>query len=425
MRKQPLAGPTSESRPYGRILAALVLCVTLSAIVYSVSAERTPTQTAASATLDTHLFLPAIRTDQVPIVAPIPQVVDEVFLVDSFCPHDVHVNPYNGFVYAPAVGDYNVNGDEHNSVAILKDDQLFATVYTGEWPSHVVSKPGTDLTFMTNLHGNVTVFNKSAIVYELGVTFDPYAVLYNPVNDYVYVSDLHNGLMKIFNGTTYEVVKETFDTGAGDLHEMALNPQTGEVFLANWGLGRVAVIEGTETTDIIQAGWGADFLLYDEATRYLYVSHSAPNAQYPHNISIIRDREVVATFQTAIASLEIAHDPYTGYVYFTNPSDDSVTVLRDGQFVTNIAVGDRPRSMAIDPLTGYVYVANFDGNTVSVIKGTTVVATLPVGDNPSGVAVNPVTHTAYVVNKRFHQERDPFGRTIDVCDDRPSIHIIR
>ncbi len=119
---------------------------------------------------------------------------------------------------------------------MVKDDQLVKLVYSGDWPSHATDKPGTNETYITNLHGNVSVFHNEVIVNEPN-TYDPYGIVYNPVNDYVYVSDLHNGLMGVFDFADYQLVKQFDDTGAGDLHELTVNPINGEVHAANWGIG--------------------------------------------------------------------------------------------------------------------------------------------------------------------------------------------
>ncbi|MCO5184905.1 MAG: YncE family protein [Anaerolineae bacterium] len=422
MPQQQHSSDAEISRTFGRIAVVAILAACVIAILIL---TPSPAQTETAADNDT--FLPLVQYELSPLVdLPIPQVVDSVPLTGAYCPHYVHVNPTSGYVYVPSVGVTSaaLNEEPISRVSVVKDDQLVKLVYSGDWPSHATDKPGTNETYITNLHGNVSVFHNEVIVNELITPYDPYGIVYNPVNDYVYVSDLHNGLMGVFDSADYQLVKQ-FDTGAGDLHELTVNPINGEVYAANWGLGRVAYIEDTETTALVQAGWGNDYVHYVPETRLLYVTHSAPSPEYPHNISILKDRAVIATIFTAARSFGIDSNPYTGYVYVTNPNNNTVTVLKGTDVIANIAVGDQPWSISVDPYSGYVFVVNLKDETVSVIKELEVVETLEGFEDPMWVDVDPVTHTAYVANKAFHLETDPFGRNIEVCDRRAALTIIR
>lgn len=422
---QPQHTPEAgNNRSFGRITAIAMLGVCMLAILILTAY---PAQSERAVGSDTATYLPLVQYELSPLVdLPLPEIVDSVPLTGAYCPHYVHVNPYSGYVYVPSVGVTTAALDEEpiSRVSVVKDDELVSLVYSGDWPSHADDKPGTNETYITNLHGNVSVFRDAVIVNELITPYDPYGIVYNPVNDYVYVSDLHNGLMGVFDSADYQLVKQ-FDTGAGDLHELTVNPINGEVYAANWGLGRVAYIEGTETTALVQAGWGNDYVHYDATTRLLYVTHSAPSPEYPHNISILKDRAVIATIFTAVRSFGIDSNPYTGYVYVTNPNNNTVTVLKGTDVVANIPVGDQPWSISVDPYSGYVFVVNLRDETVSVIKELEVVETLEGFEDPMWVDVDPVTNTAYVANKAFHLETDPFGRMIEVCDRRAALTVIR
>jgi YVTN family beta-propeller protein len=433
--KEPVANQGHLPQPIRRISMIVALTLVIIALVAVIQLRSAPIEAAASSA-DT-AFMPMIVANPSPLInLPIPQVDGQIMLPESYCPHYAHVNSYSGYGYVGSVGvtSADLNAETINRVAIIKDDSLIKTVYTGDWPSHATSKPGTNETYYTNLHGNVTIFHDDNIFSEFVTPFDPYSLVYNPVNNYLYVSDLHNGIMAVFNTGDYTLVKQ-FDTGAGDLHELAVNPTTGEVYAANWGLGRVAFINDTATTKLVQAGWGNDYVLYNPDTRYLYVTHSAPSLEYPHNISVLKDGNVVATLSSSNKSFDIALNPYTGYLYVTNPDYNTVSILKGTEVIANVPVGNRPWSIDVDPATGYVFVVNVGNEnvepqlppSVSILKGTEVVSTITtdLGEDPVWVAVDPVTHTTYIVNKAFHLETDPFGRKIEVCDPRASVTILR
>ena len=123
--------------------------------------------------------------------------------------------------------------------------------------------------------------------------------------------------------------------------------------------------------------------------------------------------------------MDVAVDPVTGYAYFANEDNDTVTVVQGETFIATIPVGNRPWSVAVNPESGYVFVANRDDNTISVIRGAVVVATLPGGAEPFAVAVDEAHDLTYVANRASHIVCNPQDQCEEVCDPNASVTVIR
>jgi YVTN family beta-propeller protein len=219
----------------------------------------------------------------------------------------------------------------------------------------------------------------------------------------IFVSDFQRGIMLIYDVQTRTVTEKDVLSGPRDV---ATDPLTGYVYVANFNLGTVTVIDGLteETVDEISTSGGPNGLAIDEVDGLLYVS------------DFVNDRVVVIDLASGEVLDMIAVGPgpdgirvdEDGYVWVSNYGDGSVTVLppyfggsasAQGDAET-IQVGGEAQALAINPLTDHVFVANYGDDTVSVIDRLSreVTATLDVGDGPASVAVSPVAGMVYVGN---------------------------
>ena len=138
---------------------------------------------------------------------------------------------------------------------------------------------------------------------------------------------------------------------------IAVNPNTGKVYVANEFSNTVSVIE-TETDKVKSTINAGDF---------------------PYGIDT---------------------NPLNNRVYVTNRGSNTVSVI-DGSIdskLLDISVGKSPVGIAVNPTANWIYVTNLDDGTLSVIDGITngVIDTIPVGKAPYSVAVNPLTNMLYV-----------------------------
>jgi YVTN family beta-propeller protein len=182
---------------------------------------------------------------------------------------------------------------------------------------------------------------------------------------------------------------------------IAVNPNTGKVYVANEFSNTVSVID-TET-DMIKSTINV--------------------GDFPYGIDT---------------------NPLNNRVYVTNRGSNTVSVI-DGSIDTkllDISVGKSPVGIAVNPTANWIYVTNLNEGTLSVIDGITngVIDTLPVGTAPYGVAVNPLTNTLYVsdivsdtvsvidgetnnITNKITVGKQPTGLTIDITEGSNKLYV--
>lgn len=347
---------------------------------------------------------------------PFPEIIADVPLPDAACPNDIAVNPLSGYAYLANPGN--------NTASIISGTQHISTQPVGEWPSRFDVDPNSTRAFLAVLRDTqISMFDYDDLLINLPTHGEAFDVVYNPVNNYIYASDLFSHI-NIYDGFTLEHVGD-IDLAAGWVLGLAVNTSTGRVYAAGWETGQVFEIEGTELISTVQAGWGVLELAVDPNTGYVYAAHSAPSEEYPQNISVMKDGELLATYITGARSMDVAVNPVTGLAYFVNSEENTVTVLHGPDMVGGVGVGESPWSVAVNPLTNRVFIANRNDNTITVLNETVPLTTLDGGLEPFVVEVDPARGLTYVANRASHVECDELGRCDTVCDPYASVTVIR
>jgi YVTN family beta-propeller protein len=181
--------------------------------------------------------------------------------------------------------------------------------------------------------------------------------------------------------------------------DLAANPATGMVYVANCGSDTVSVINDSldKIVTTIRVGSEPCGIAVDPNTNMVYVANSASNS-----VAIIDGltNNVVKNIPVGNNPIAVAIDPGLRQIYVANRGSNTLSVI-DGateKVVSNIKVGISPLGVAVNPNTNTVYVANRDSSNISVINGLSnvVIKTVSVGIAPSKIAVNPITNKVYV-----------------------------
>jgi len=295
-----------------------------------------------------------------------------------------------------------------NNVSVFRERTFLTDIATGEWPTDVASDPASARTWVTNLHSGVSLLQGTSQIALVPPAFEPYGVAFNPVNGYVYVSDL-DSKVQIINGsqevTTLNLVNPLTGKGAGSMQPIVADPRTGLVYAASLEYGRLYVIEDTHVAASVQIGWGPVNMALDSVHGLLYVAHSEPNADYPHDISVVDLDTLNVTFIDPVpgqinTSRDVAVDPISGLAYVTNPDRDTVTVVKGTSAVATIAVGKQPWGIGINPNDGYVFVTNRESNDVSILRSGMLFDTVAIqGKSPFAVGVDTNNNDIYIANR--------------------------
>jgi uncharacterized protein len=230
---------------------------------------------------------------------------------------------------------------------------------------------------------------------NVGAGQQPVAVAVNENTGRVYIVNHDSASVTVIDGKTRSAIA-TVSTGRGP-EGIAVNPLTDRVYVANAGDSSVTVIDGATSMVVatVPTGSYCQAVAVNPATNKIYVANN-----YAHSVTVIDGvTNETTTVRAGQGPRGIVVNPVTNKVYTVNYGSKDATVI-DGAKYTSTAVptGKHPWAVAVDSRTNKTYVINEDSASVSIIDGATgAVKDVAVGDIPFAVAVNPAANKAYVL----------------------------
>jgi YVTN family beta-propeller protein len=188
----------------------------------------------------------------------------------------------------------------------------------------------------------------------------------------------------------------------GQPGQLAINPTTDMIYVANTTLNTVTVVDGSSNQVVTNIAMPSMpfALAVNSVTNRVYVTTGSPS-----NSIVVIDglsNTVTATISNASPGL-IAVNPLTNLVYFSSLST-SLGVL-DGstnQIVDTIVTADGIQGIAVNPVTNRIYLAeSTPGVQMVVVDGSTNVPTtfqIPNSCFLTNVAVDSALNRVYVVD---------------------------
>jgi DNA-binding beta-propeller fold protein YncE len=390
-----------------RTLAALgLVLIALLFIFWLLSWRATPTSLAQenSGAAFLPLQMAPLPTPTIPAPTPTPgppaQFVKNIPLPKAQCPNNAGFNRVSGIMYVA-----NIYSD---SLSVFYNREFVGDISTGEWPRAIASDPDSSRSWVTTMHTGTALFEGTAQIGMVPRDYEPYSLAFNPINGYVYVTDL-NGSIQVIDGATLVKTINLSDPVTGDgggwILSIIVDPHTGLVYASSWEYGRLYVIEGTEVIDSMQLGAGPANMAFDDVRGLIYVAHSAPNELYPHDISVVDVKTLSVSYvDTSPGQLnqaaDVVVDVRSGLAYVTNPKLDSVTILDGTTIVGKVGVGEQPWGIGVNPNDGYVFVTNRESNDVSILLNGALLATVEVqGKDPFALGVDTNNNDIYILNR--------------------------
>ena len=192
----------------------------------------------------------------------------------------------------------------------------------------------------------VAVINGGTLISNVTVGDHPNGIVYNPSNGYVYTVNRGTAAtqssVSIIDGTT---VVATVTLGPGYDERLGVNSKDAITLWGNTYYG------------------GTDIAAVDPNTGYVYVSNWGANT-----VSVISGTTLLATLPVGLHPNSIVYNPVTGLVYVANTGDDTVMVIRGSEVVQTITVGDYPIDLAVDTQSGLIYTVNRRSDSLSTIR---------------------------------------------------------
>ncbi|MBX7222953.1 MAG: YncE family protein [Blastocatellia bacterium] len=186
--------------------------------------------------------------------------------------------------------------------------------------------------------------------------------------------------------------------------ELALNPATSRLYVANRTSNSISVIDTQKNTVLanIPLNGKPRGLAVNQNSNRIYTSLEASKS-----LAVIDGATNMVTGNLSLGFAPtslggIAVNPQTNRIYVTNGNLNQIAVI-DGssnRLLDLVVVGASPAGVAVNEITNRVYVANEEGNSMTVLDGASnaLVKVVFVELAPRGVAVNPVTNRVYVAN---------------------------
>jgi DNA-binding beta-propeller fold protein YncE len=208
--------------------------------------------------------------------------------------------------------------------------------------------------------------------------------------------------------------------GIGNTHGVFYSPTTKRLFVADGESGDVKVFSGEDYSLIktIPVAHGADWMIYDPHSHFIYVNNGGEDAGMDHSLITAVDTvriEKVADIPIPTPSLEasvVDSEKQLLYVNLVDEASVAVVDLRKRQMMGKWKLpgsGHRNMAITLDPVRSRLYVATRD----SQMHGSIVVldtadghsvATLPIGGWADGIFVDRKRQRVYASTGVGHIE---------------------
>jgi YVTN family beta-propeller protein len=228
----------------------------------------------------------------------------------------------------------------------------------------------------------------------------------NPNTGYVYVANYGNGPntgtagVSVINSNTGQVTAAILiDAGVSSL---AVDTSTNRIYAVSGGNNGVSVIDGnsnTVTNTLLTGLTNVDGISIDPINHLmLAVTYNGTVQTYSTLTNTPGASSLIGGTLTQIAT-----NTATGISYILSANTDTLYVVQDDTLdvLQTIPVGSGSSAVAVNPDTNLIYVINSSDNTVSVINGNTnqVTGTIPLSSSPKNIAIDAETNLIYVTNE--------------------------
>ncbi len=237
-------------------------------------------------------------------------------------PANVTVEPQSGWAYV--VSGYRKEADGirrvvEGNVTVISGTQVIGAVPLGQvLATHVVADPVSGYVYVGCVSGNVIIIRGREETARFRAEATILAMDVDPRTGDVYVLTAYGELILFRKGERVAAANVEEDLA---VQNMQVHPTTGMVYIVTVG-GRVRVVREMEVVEEVVAGWGARKMAIDPVTGNVYVANFEDDT-----VTVIHGTEVLATIDVGWYPYGIGVNPVNGWVYVSNTNEHSVTVL--------------------------------------------------------------------------------------------------
>jgi len=289
------------------------------------------------------------------------------------------------------------------------------TISVGNGPFGVAIDPINHEVLVTNRYANsVSVISTTSetVIATISVDQDPVYIIPWPGSQHptwFFVANEFGHDISVIDSSTNKVIQTYQNDNLNNLHGMAIDPNTGLLFVAGDESNNVYVIDVSngqlvKTIPGVSNGYG---VALDLNHNRLYVSNSDASED---TITVID-----TTSYTVTDTLTVGNHPYDvqllpgaspniNRAFVANEGDNTISTIDTATNLvesSTLPTDNQPQMLAIDPVNNRLLVTNYSQSTLEIfdlVTGQKIGSSNPVGHNPQGVAVDSTTNLAYVAN---------------------------
>ena len=247
-------------------------------------------------------------------------------------PFDVVVEPRKGWAYVvsgyrklPPRGERPV---VEGNLTVLSGTQAIGVVPLGNMlAKHAVIDPLSSYVYVgggvgdvtVGISGEVVVVERMDVVARFALEAPVLAMDVDPHTGDVYILDANGNLLRARDA---EIVQQVnlWEEGPSP-RNMRVHPVTGDVYIV-YGGSWMLVIRDMKVIGNLEVGWGALKMAMDPLTGNVYVANFRDDT-----VTVVHGTEVLATIDVGWYPYGIGVNPVNGWVYVSNTNDDTVTIL--------------------------------------------------------------------------------------------------
>ncbi len=240
-------------------------------------------------------------------------------------PTGIAVDPHSGFAYVVSTYESRPLTQIEGNVLVISGSRVVGNLKLGRlglW--HIVADPVGGYVYAGDLKGTVVIFKGMQEVarYEL-INFSLSAMNVNTHTGEVYVL-ASQSLYRLKEGKLIDSVKLKANTLP--VWQLAVHPTTGEVYIpyggSTRGRGHVLILRDMKEIGDVEVGSGPSALAIDPLTGNVYVASKEADT-----VTVINGTRVLATIKVGWYPIFVGVNPANGWVYTSNIADGTVTIL--------------------------------------------------------------------------------------------------
>lgn len=280
-------------------------------------------------------------------------------------PRSLAVNSVTNRIYVANVSSFDVT-------VIDGIDNSTTTIPVGRFPYHVAINSVTNKVYVVNNGSNtVTIIDgDTGFTTTVPTGLTPAFVAINSATNKIYVTSLFSTyhFVTIIDGNNNNSTK-LINAGSSQ-NSIAINPETGLVYVALIPLSQILVIDGNSDTVLARVATGTQpvDIAINQRTNKIYVACTGSTP----NLTIIdgeNNSAITAVSGTKFVSVDV--DPEMNRIFaafFTNTEGGVIVLDGTDLSTTPVAISTFPSEVAVNPITSNAYVTVRTANLVTEIS---------------------------------------------------------